>query len=235
MTLIVDINEPYEEALRLLTPVLPCIVEPLNVNGFADYKWTAHDGGVVQVERKTWPELLGDMDKVEDQLRRHKSNQPEARLIFLFEGIAVPMLGGTTTLKSTNKDRVYVAGYGSSIRMTQIYSWLYSVSQYLEVYQTPNYQASCLALSSFYKSDQKEVHGTFTRHFKQIAFNPNPQVVQLMGMTPGIGEKRAMDLIERFTTIYNVLTASPQELAKVPGIGSKLSVQILRNAGRPDV
>ena len=236
MTIYLDSNEPYVEAQQLIHATgVETVVAARNVAGWADYSWQDINGRWVNIERKTWPELLGGMDKVEDQLRRHKSNQPEARLVFVLEGLAVPNLAGTTTLKATNKDRVWVGGYSSSIRMSQVYAWLWQVGQYLEVFQTPTYSATITALVAFYKGDQKPEHSTFARPYKEMEYHPNSQVTQLMGMLPGIGPKRAEALIEKFTTVYNVVGASPAQLATVDGIGPGLSKTLLRRIGRPDV
>ena len=236
MTLVIDQNEPFDHALSLISKTdVDYSVSALNVNGYADYFWTTHDGSEVHVERKTWAELLGSIDKYEDQLRRQKEAHPNARLIFVLEGMAVPSGTGTSLLKETNKGNVFVKSYGSTMRLSQVYAWLYQVGTYLEVYQTPNYEATCMMLVAMYKADQKAEHRTFQRYFKNITFSPSPQVTQVMGLLPGIGEKRAWALVERFTTVFNIITASPAELAEVDGIGKKLSVQLLQRVGRFDV
>lgn len=235
MTLYIDINEPYDQATKLMSSSVECEVDSINSQGWADYRWTSIQGQDVHVERKTWPEILSNVDKVEDQLRRHFVDKPNARLIFILEGIVVPDSVGTSILKPTNRDTIFVKGYGSSVRLSRIYSWLYRVADYLECYMTPTYEATCIALVQMYKSDQKTEHETFNRYFKPIAFSPNPQIVQLMGLMPGVGEKRASALIDRFTTVWNVVNATPAELAEVDGIGKKLSVQLLQRIGRTDV
>ena len=230
----VDIHEPAD-ASPFIAPTVPCEVDILNERGYADYCWRAIDGQLVQVERKQWPELMGKVDAVEDQLRRHMKSQPEARLMLVVEGLPVPVMGGVSVLRSTNKDRVFVLGYNSSISYSQIMAWLYQINKYIEVYLTSTYKATCIALTAFYKADQKPEHSTFQRHFKEVTFHPNPQVIQVMGLFPGIGEKKAEALVERFTTVYNIISASPSQLATVPGIGAKLSRTILQRIGRPDV
>ncbi len=236
MTLLIDTNEPFDKALALIKPAVDnCIVSSLNSDGWADYQWKCYDGSYTHCERKTWGELLGGIDKYEDQLRRQKEAHPDARLIFILEGIVVPDNMGTSIVKETNKGRVYIKSYGSTIRLSQVYAWLYQVSTYLEIYQTPNYEATCMMLTSMYKADQKAEHRTFQRYFKPITFSPNHQVMQVIGLLPGIGEKRAYALVERFTTVWNIVNASPAELAGVDGIGKVLSVQLLQRIGRPDV
>ena len=147
----------------------------------------------------------------------------------------MPTPEGTSILRATNKNVVYVKGHTSSIRLSQIYSWLYQIGKFIEIYTTPNYEATCMALISFYKGDQKEDHDTLNRYFKKMTFNPNPQVIQLMGLLPGVGEKRAEALISKFTTTWNVVSASPEQLATVDGIGKVLSRQLLQRIGRTDV
>jgi len=230
----IDQHEP-PGAMAAMASAVPCQVAVLNERGWADYMWKRADGGYTQVERKTWGELLGSIDKIEDQLRRHKANQPDARLIFVLEGLAVPNFSGTTLLRSTNKDRVFTAGYTTTQRMSQVYAWLYQVSTFVEVFQTPTTDATYSALTAFYKGDQKDEHRTFQRPFKEITYHPNPQVVQLMGLLPGIGEKRATALIKKFSTVWNVVSASPKELQKVEGIGPTLSTTMLRKIGRWDI
>ena len=232
--IIVDIHEPAQ-AQSLIGQSVPCTVEDLNGNGFADYRWQDYAGAFVHVERKTWGELLTSVDHVEDQLRRHLSNQTESSLRLILEGIAIPVAAGTASLRPTNRDAIYVKGHQSSIRLSLVYAWLYQIGKYVEIYTTPNYEATCIALVAFYKGDQKEEHTTLHRYIKKVDFHPNVQVTQLMGLLPNVGAKRAESLIERFTTVWNVVSASPEELATVDGIGKVLSKQILRQVGRTDI
>ena len=230
----IDIHEPAQ-AQSIISQAVPCTVEDLNTKGWADYRWQDYKGEYIHVERKTWGELLTDLNHVEDQLRRHINDKPDARLIFLLEGMVVPAAYGTTIIKPTNRDNVFVKGHGSSIRLGLVYPWLYQVEKFVEIYTTPNYEATCIALVAFYKGDQKEKHETLHRHIKKMEFHVNPQVVSLMGLLPNIGPKRAEALIDRFITVWNVVSVSPEELSQVDGIGKTLSKTILRQVGRTDV
>jgi DNA uptake protein ComE-like DNA-binding protein len=95
-----------------------------------------------------------------------------------------------------------------------------------------------------YESDQKETHDTFKRHIKQVSFNTDNRVLTLMGSSPGLGDKRATDIINYCGTPWNFFSAGwtnqPaiqdwKEVTKIPGIGEVTVRNALRNLGRPDV
>lgn len=229
-----DSHEP-KEAEQWFKGVVDYQVRALNEQGYADYVWLDHEGKLVQVERKQWGEILSGLDKIEDQVRGHLSRQPNARTALLIEGVVVGITTGSNILKRSARNNFFVEGYQSSIRLHQVYSWLYQVSKYVEVYQTTDYYETCLALSAFFKSDQKAEHSTFQRYFKKIDFVMDPRVAQFMGVFSGVGEQRAKVLVEKFATLYNLLQASPKEIAQCSGIGEKLAITILRQGGRLDV
>jgi ERCC4-type nuclease len=236
VTLEADVHEP-KEFLKLAAPSVPVAVEILNERGWADYKWQGRDGGYTQVERKTWPEILASVDAVEDQLRRHRKNQPDARLLFVLEGMVATDSMGTYNLRSLKDGTLWTRGYKSGTRLSRIYSWMYAASEYVEIFQTFDYTMTVQFLVQAYKYDQKEEteKKTFNRYFKKISFHPNPQVMQLMGLIPGLGEVKAEALIARFTTVWQVLNAPPADLMDVPGIGPRLAHDMLRRIGRYDV
>lgn len=236
MTLEADVHEP-KDFLKLAAPSCPVGVEVLNERGWADYRWKTVSGDYVQVERKTWPEILASVDAVEDQLRRHRKNQPGARLLFVLEGMVSTDSSGTYSLRSLKDGTLWTRGYKSGTRLSRVYSWLYAASEYVEVFQTFNYEMTVQFLVQAYKHDQKEEADkkTFNRYFKKIVFHPNPMVMQLMGLIPGLGEVKAEALIARFTTVWAVLNADPADLMDVPGIGPRLAHDMLRRIGRFDV
>lgn len=233
---LIDTHEP-QEAWELIHPAIgvECYVAALNEKGYADYMWTDCDGKEVHVERKQWGEILAGMDKVEDQVRRHLLTKPEAKLILLIEGMATPVMIGTAVLKPTNNGRLYHISRESSIRLSQVYPWIYQMTNYVEVIQTGNYEATAIALAGMYMSDQKPEHTTMRRYYKSVDFHPIPQVMQLMGVATGtgIGEKRAIELIQRFSTLYGVITAHVDDVAEV--IGENRARKLLAYLGRPDV
>lgn len=232
-----DVHEPTDKFLKYVSPAVPCEIAILNEHLYADYKWTGLDGRVTQVERKQWGEVFANVDSVEDQLRRHMSNQPEARLLLIIEGMFAEDSQGVHFLNPAKGGNVWVKGFRSGTRMGRVYSWMYNASEYVEIFQTFSYELTCQFLVQAYNQDQKEEgqHKTFNRYFKKVTFHPNPQVLALMGMAPGLGEVKAEALIDRFTTVWNVLNADPADLMDVAGIGSKMATTILQRVGRTDV
>lgn len=101
---------------------------------------------------------------------------------------------------------------------------------------TANSQETATALIAMYEADQKDEdeHRTFKRHIRAANFHPNPQVTMLMGCVPGLGDKLAGNLIRKYGTVWNVLSATPAQLVQVEGIGSGRAKQILQIIGRPD-
>lgn len=234
----VDQHEPTEKFLQYVRPTeVPCEVAVLNERLMADYRWKGLDGRYTQVERKQWGEILASVDSVEDQLRRHLKNQPEDRLLLIIEGMFAEDGSGVHVLSAAKGGNIWVKGYRSGTRISRVYSWLYNASEYVEVFQTFSYELTCQFLVQAYKQDQKEEsqHKTFNRYFKKVTFHPNPQVLALIGMAPGLGEVRAEALIDKFTTVWRVMNASPGELMQVDGIGSGLATTFLQRIGRTDV
>ena len=231
----VDTHEP-SAMLQMLAQVVPAHIDRLNDDGYADYLWDGIEGSRTQAERKTWQDVLGGMDRIEDQLRRQMEAHPDVRLILLVEGIATPSMSGTTTwYESRTNKRILCAGKEFMLPIQAVYAWVYQVEKFMEVYFTTGMVATARALTAFYKADQKAEHSTFQRYLKQVDWHPNPQVQGLICLARSIGTTRAEALINQFGTVFNVLSASPEQLTMVEGIGPRLAHSLLRGVGRTDV
>ena len=239
----VDNNEPSDLQI-LLQQVVNIEVDNFNDQGWADYHWETTDG-VKNVERKTWGELLSNVDAVEEQLQRHLNNHKDAETVLLLEGTVLRDGDTVTTLRPTSRGQVWVRGHKfKNRRLGGLYSWLYGMSKYVEVMQTFDVTETATALQAMYNYDQKPEHETLQRPIKKTIYHPNPQVTQLMGVAEGMGAKRASALINEYTTVWNVLSAgfhskpaisNWEDLTSVDGIGERGVQRMLRSVGRPDV
>ena len=237
MTLLVDVNEPVDQFAKYVNVSCPYETSNLNTNGFADYLWHGANESITHVERKQWGEVLANIDHVEDQLRRHLVKQQGSKLVFLIEGVVCASGDKSVVMRQyeNNGKLLFTSGHDYSIRVSQLYSWLHQIQNYIQVIQTASYLESTIALVAMYRGDQKKEHQTFTRAYKEVVYHYDPRVTSLMGLMPGIGEKKAENLINKFITVWNVLNATPKELESVDGIGPVLAKKILRQIGRPDV
>lgn len=236
--MLIDTNEPTQ-VLPQISQAVPAKLWPLNQEGWADYRWEDCQENRIHAERKTWQDLTSSLESIEYQLRRQKHEHPEARLILIVEGVALPSSIGTVVYHKSKGARrdVFYASRVTNARYSQIMAWLYQVGKYLEIYYTASLDATCQALVAFYHGDQKPEHGTFQRYIRSMDWHPNPQVESLMaiGRGAGIGAAKAEALIRKFGTVWAVLNANPNQLREVAGLGHSNSLRLLRKVGRVDV
>lgn len=237
----VDTFEP-EDICRWIGQVTEVNRLPLHQSGQADYSWFSIDGRSIQVERKQWPELLSTgIDDVEEQLGREIPNADETYL--LVEGIGEPSPYGVDTyIKSENKP-YYRKMFGHGSRQhpqpflyDRIQAWFWRLDKIgVSVVHTSSPFATSVALVSYYKQSQKVEHQTLRRYIKpKISIKVrNPHVLSLMGIEgAGIGEIKALALVERFGNLYGVVNADVEELLGVDGIGKGIIRKLFTAVGR---
>lgn len=240
----IDSNEPLEMVTQL-SPVIPVLPrQTLNVDGWADYRWQGCDNIWRHCERKTWGEFLANPDRIEEQLHRHLTKQPNARLVFLLEGVPTQGQVGVHLVRPARSGVWVKEKRASMTRLSRVYSMLYQFSNYMQVVQTTSIVESGTMLAALFKADQKDNHETFKRHIKQVEFHADPRVTSLMGIASGLGDKRATDIIALTGTPWNFLSAGYcehmairdwREVTKIKGIGETVVRNVLRAIGRPDV
>jgi ERCC4-type nuclease len=243
--LLVDQYEPVE-IVQILIPQVGqnnVMRAPLNTRGFGDYMWNCADGHLLQVERKQWPELLADVDDVEEQLGRELL-APVQETYLLVEGVASPTAVGidTYTISKDSKFFRHSRSYPGSDRRPQpgmfakVMAWFYQLDKAgVGIMHTSSYIATAMTIGSWYKNSQKDEHTTLRRYIrKKINVEvKDPQVISLMGLAgANLGEERAKALIERFGDVISVLTADPGEIAAMPGFGPTLEKKIHAAVGR---
>jgi len=219
MTVLIDHFEP-EQIEHLVAQSVPVSRLGLNSKGFADYLWYGFDGHRIQVERKQADEVLGGMDKVEEQLRRELSNGVEESIL-LVEGICEPVFGlkiATQTWRRAKDKNILVPGRVYNCSYTGYKAWQNQLDKAgITVVETFDYTATAMTLVALYQNSQKEEHKTLKRYIKEHIYveNYNPHILTLMSVKGGgIGEEKAKALIERYGTFWYVINQEPEELAK---------------------
>ncbi len=226
-----DVHEPDIFGKSFIQTHTPYEVGPWNVQKHSDFHWWSVLGEQVEVERKQWGEITGDLERVELQLQTHLLSFPDARHILLLEGGIIQTPNGSQTLVSAGK---WMRGGRETKRpLSGLYSWLYNISRWFEIIPTANTQASAVALVAMFNSDGKAEHDTLRRNIKRLDFDPDPFITQLMGAFPGVGQKVAIEIARRFDSLYEVVNASPGELFAIEGFGPTMIQSLLKGVGSP--
>ena len=66
-----DVHEPGDFARSFAQTKTPFEVGPWNTQGHSDFHWWSAQDEQVEIERKQWGEIVGDLDRVELQLQTH--------------------------------------------------------------------------------------------------------------------------------------------------------------------
>lgn len=255
--LLVDSNEP-DEIVKLLQQSCPVVVSPLNQMHMSDYFFGSYDGTTFQFSRKQAPELLGNLDEAEDQLRDYYD---KAEVNYqIVEGYITPHplkdipMKDRTPGKLTTRPQPTIFSYqvmpdgslkGSAFStlhtISILYAWMHRLDRAgITTYWTMNWIETARLLSAIYRNEQKppEEHSTLQRVIK-----PRLQVREaeaflkaLMFLSSayrlGIGETKAKALCERFVNILDLALAEPEEIAECEGVGKIIAKKLLTALGR---
>jgi len=158
----------------------------------ADYYFGNYEGKTSQFNRVQAGELVGDVDSMEDELKRYYTSADETSQII--EGLLSPvklyMKEGSAKTSYHSGSRVassrdlgakiftysvnplgFIA-YGHSfdtVRMSELYAWIYRLSQLgVNTYYTNNWEETARFLIAAYRNEQKppEAHTTFNRIYR---------------------------------------------------------------------
>ena len=189
--MLADTSEP-DSIVKLLQQAIPVARHPLNQQQRADYYFADFNGKMKQFGRVQASELVGDIDSMEDELKRYYDNADETNQII--EGLLSPvrlyMKPGSAKISNHSAARaissrdlgakifaypVKPSGFiehGHSFttaRMSELYAWIYRLSQYgVNTYYTNNWEETARFLITVYRNEQKspEEHSTFRRIYR---------------------------------------------------------------------
>jgi len=231
------------EIEQLIAQSVTTIRSSFNSKGLPDYTWVAIDGHRVGTSRKQAGELLGGIDEAEVQLKKDMVGVDEMKL--LVEGVFSPperlRPKDTKTArvvdtwiptkdgKLLHRGRKYDESYGG------VYAWFDQLDKCgITIVQTFDWVGTAMVLVALYKNSQKPEHTTLKRYIKpKITPKPaNPNIEVLMYTVPGLGEKGATALIERYGTAWMVYQQEPGELALTEGMGIVMARKVLTRIGR---
>jgi len=238
--MLIDVFEP-QLIEDLLSQSLSVNRIPLNSHGYADYLWHGIDNHIIQVERKQIDEILGGMDRIEEQLRKEMQKAEEN--ILLWEGTFEPIAGTKSACHSFRKakdGRIMIPGHKYHTSYAGVQAWFYQLDKAgWTIVNTIDQVATSVTLVALYNSSQKAEHTTLLRYIKQKIYppTPNPYVETLMGIKgASIGGEIAQALIERYGTPWYTFQQSAEDLAQTlvgdKQLGLVRTKKLLKSIGR---
>lgn len=245
MTFKADISEP-QSILRLLEHTIKDFdITALNQGGWPDYVYQAepcfcHNSTTYMVERKTWDDLVNNLNGVEEQLGRQLDLHPGVHAKFYIEGVVEPAMKGLLVYKKYESNQ-FRAGLRGNQQNTynSIAAWIKQCKKYWDVTQTSTQAETAIMLGVDYHADNKpeESHSTFHRMFKTRNYSINPQADIILGASGQVkfGPDKAEAVAKHFKTAWRAWRAEPEEWMEIEGIGEITARTYLRNIGRPDV
>ena len=189
--ILIDVSEP-DTIVSLIRQGVTVTVSPLNQGKIADYFFGTYEGRRVQFNRVQAGELIGDIDSMEDELRRYYNSADESNMIIegLISPIKLYMKEGVAKVHDHTSQKVLStrdlgaklftyavkpSGYiehghsFSTARMSELYAWIYRLGQLgVHTYFTNNWEETARFLMTAYRNEQKppESHTTFQRIYR---------------------------------------------------------------------
>ena len=207
-----DIHEPplIQAKLKKTLTVIKQANEPL---GYADYYWAAKDG-LVMVERKKGPELLGAIGaRLDKQLLKYKNNHPEAIVYILLEGIITATQDGDCQTWE-KKNGAIVQGRITKLPYTAYRAYMYARSaEGIGIVNTVDEIDTAYVLSSMVYNSMKVSHKglneLYKKQFKDTKVSQEyATYINMLTSIEGIGEVTAAGLIERWGSPWNLFKVS---------------------------
>ncbi len=255
--LIVDSNEP-EEMVRLLKQSCPVVVSPLNQMHMSDYFFGNYEGKTFQYSRKQAPELLGDLDEAERQIRDYygKADYNFQIVEGLVDDMAIKdvKVSGRAMSKISTRPQpsmfAYKIGHDRSLEgysfdrlhtISIVYAWEHRLMMAgVPTIFVADWQQTAKFLSAAYHNEQKppDEHMTLKRIIlpRLQVKEQDPFLKSLLFLSNAykleIGEKRGKALADKFVNILDLCMADVAEISSVEGIGTGQAKKILKALGR---
>jgi hypothetical protein len=190
--ILADTSE-LDTIVKLLQQAIPNTTKsPLNQHSMADYYFGNYEGKTCQFNRVQAGELVGNVDSMEDELKRYYDSADETSQII--EGLLSPvklyMKEGSAKVSTYSGSRIassrdlgakiftypitpagFIEGGHSftTVRMSELYAWIYRLDKLgVSTFFTNNWEETARFLIAVYKNEQKspDSHTTFNRVYR---------------------------------------------------------------------
>ncbi len=213
---------------------LPCAIDTLEA---ADYAFLDRDSAPFGIERSEIGNLVQKLRSGELEEQMYKCQANYASVILLIEGVYDQVDRLLAVHKDSNRGyfrtHIYPHTYYDYVKATEV-----RLSEMgIEIIHSPNFQCSMSVIRTIYNQRTKpeEEHTLFkrVRAIKiPVKLTSNPAVPMLMALCPRLPEKTAIRLINKYDSIWNILSTPDDELLGVEGMGKGLLDKLKRGVGK---
>ena len=226
-----------EEGLASLIGV-PVIVDTLDA---ADFAFLDRNNEPLGIERAVIGNLLQKLRSGELETQLDRCSEQYSHVILLTEGVYDHIGGYLAYYKKNIGDTVYFrTRIEPNTKWAEIKALQVRLAELgIEILDAPNFECSMKLIGIIYNQRTKpeEEHTLFrsvrTPHLP-TKWSSNPSVPRLLNLCPRLGEKVAIKLIDKYNTIWNIVTTPDKDLLETKGFGRILVRRLKENIGAPD-
>ena len=212
---------------------LPHKIETLNA---ADYAFLNRDDEPVGIERSEIGNLIQKLRSGELESQIHKCDEAYSTVILLVEGV-YDQVGNLLAIHKQSERGYFRTKIFPNTRFDYSIALMIRLSEMgIEIIPSPNFECSMVTIKAIYhqRTKPEEQHNLFKR-IRPIKIptklSNNLAVPMLMSICPRLPERTAVRLIGKYSTIWRILNAEPNELMEVEGVGKTLVDRLRKGVG----
>lgn len=202
----------------------------------ADYAFMDINRETVGVERCEISNLIQKIKSGELEQQLSRCVEDYSRVILLVEGVFGSIGGFVASYKKTTNG-FYRNHIFARTTYNSVMALLIRLSDLgIEILQTSDFDCSMYSLVQLYEQrNTPEEEHTFFRRIRQARIptklSNNPTVPRLLALCPRLPERTAVELVNKYGTIWNIVNTPEKELLKTEGLGKVLVRRLKGNIG----
>lgn len=224
--------QQHREIKTLIT--IPHTIKTLEAGDFAFLDW---DNQPVGIERAEITDLIGKLrsGRLEEQMTRCARDYNT--VVLLVEGVYDNVDGLLAIYRKRGK-HYYMRGVFSGVRYTYVAATLIRLAEMgIEVIHSANFEDSMTLVQALYnqRTTPPANHSLFKRIRPvniPVKLSDNPAVPKLLALCPRMPEKVAIRLLDKYGSIWNILSTPNKELLGVEGMGKGLLEKLHTGVGK---
>lgn len=203
----------------------------------ADYSFLNSRDEPVGIERSEIGNLLQKLRSGELESQMGKCSEAYSSIILLVEGVYDEVQGFLAIHRQSERGYFRNHIYPHTRYDYTMASIIRLSEMGIEVIPSPNFECSMVVVRTIYQQRTKpeDQHSMFKRIRPiriPVKLSANPAVPRLMSLCPRLPEKTAIRLINKYESIWSILSTPDSELLGVEGMGKGLLDKLKRGVGK---